>query len=160
MQDLLEKQNFEVTQMKERLSVLSARVAELEEDLDTARKDLIRSEEMNNKYQRDIREAMAQKEDMEERITTLEKRYLAAQRESTSVHDLNDKLESELANKESLHRQSGEPVNSLSQKAVEAKPLTVFKKESIVLRAKGIKGMERGEVKGLEVVHAGLMHNV
>ncbi|XP_059509425.1 liprin-alpha-4 isoform X2 [Stegostoma tigrinum] len=108
MQDLLEKQNFEVTQMKERLTVLSTRVAELEEDLDTARKDLIRSEEMNNKYQRDIREAMAQKEDMEERITTLEKRYLAAQRESTSVHDLNDKLESELANKESLHRQSEE----------------------------------------------------
>ncbi|XP_078053985.1 liprin-alpha-2-like isoform X1 [Mustelus asterias] len=108
MQELLEKQNYEVTQMKERLSTLSARVAELEEDLDTARKDLIRSEEMNNKYQRDIREAMAQKEDMEERITTLEKRYLAAQRESTSVHDLNDKLENELANKESLHRQSEE----------------------------------------------------
>uniref|UniRef100_UPI00398F7C8E liprin-alpha-4 n=1 Tax=Pristiophorus japonicus TaxID=55135 RepID=UPI00398F7C8E len=108
MQELLEKQNFEVTQMKERLSTLSARVAELEEDLDTARKDLIRSEEMNNKYQRDIREAMAQKDDMEERITTLEKRYLAAQRESTSVHDLNDKLEHELANKDSLHRQSEE----------------------------------------------------
>ncbi|XP_062921656.1 liprin-alpha-4 isoform X9 [Mobula hypostoma] len=108
MQDLLEKQNFEMSQMKDRLSSLSARVAELEEELDTARKDLIRSEEMNNKYQRDIREAMAQKEDMEERITTLEKRYLAAQRESTSVHDLNDKLESELANKESLHRQSEE----------------------------------------------------
>ncbi|XP_069797730.1 liprin-alpha-4 isoform X2 [Narcine bancroftii] len=108
MQDVLEKQNFEMTQMKDRLSALSPRVAELEEDLDTARKDLIRSEEMNNKYQRDIREAMAQKEDMEERITTLEKRYLAAQRESTSVHDLNDKLENELANKESLHRQSEE----------------------------------------------------
>lgn len=42
---------------------------------------------------------------MEERITTLEKRYLAAQRESTSVHDLNDKLENELVNKDSLHRQ-------------------------------------------------------
>lgn len=42
---------------------------------------------------------------MEERITTLEKRYLAAQREATSIHDLNDKLENELANKESLHRQ-------------------------------------------------------
>ncbi|XP_067863486.1 liprin-alpha-4 [Heptranchias perlo] len=108
LQELLEKQNFEVTQMKERLSTLSARVAELEEDLDTARKDLIRSEEMNNRYQRDIREAMAQKDDMEERITTLEKRYLAAQRESTSLHDLNDKLENELANKDSLHRQSEE----------------------------------------------------
>lgn len=50
-------------------------------------------------------QALAQKEDMEERITTLEKRYLAAQREATSIHDLNDKLENELANKESLHRQ-------------------------------------------------------
>lgn len=50
---------------------------------------------------------MAQKEDMEERITTLEKRYLAAQREATSVHDLNDKLENEVANKESLFRQVG-----------------------------------------------------
>lgn len=44
---------------------------------------------------------------MEERITTLEKRYLAAQREATSVHDLNDKLENEVANKESLYRQVG-----------------------------------------------------
>lgn len=52
-----------------------------------------------------IPQALAQKEDMEERITTLEKRYLAAQREATSIHDLNDKLENELANKESLHRQ-------------------------------------------------------
>lgn len=42
---------------------------------------------------------------MEERITTLERRYLAAQREATSVHDLNDKLENEVANKESLYRQ-------------------------------------------------------
>lgn len=52
-------------------------------------------------------QSMAQKEDMEERITTLEKRYLAAQREATSVHDLNDKLENEVANKESLFRQVG-----------------------------------------------------
>ena len=50
-------------------------------------------------------QALAQKEDMEERITTLEKRYLAAQREAASIHDLNDRLENELANKESLHRQ-------------------------------------------------------
>lgn len=46
-----------------------------------------------------------QREDMEERITTLEKRYLAAQRETTHIHDLNDKLENELATKDSLHRQ-------------------------------------------------------
>ena len=45
-------------------------------------------------------QSLAQREDQEERIATLEKRYLNAQRESTSVHDLNDKLESELAMKE------------------------------------------------------------
>lgn len=50
---------------------------------------------------------MCQKEDMEERIVTLEKRYLSAQRESTTVHDINDKLENELANKEAFLRQVG-----------------------------------------------------
>ena len=45
-------------------------------------------------------QSLAQREDQEERIATLEKRYLNAQRETTSVHDLNDKLESELQLKE------------------------------------------------------------
>ncbi|KAM3918472.1 liprin-alpha-1 isoform 2-T2 [Leptodactylus fuscus] len=116
LQDVIEKQSKEQGQMKERLAILSNRVTELEEDLDTARKDLIKSEEMNTKLQRDVREAMAQKEDMEERITTLEKRYLAAQREATSVHDLNDKLENEIANKESVLRQSEEKNRQLQER--------------------------------------------
>ncbi|XP_027763598.1 liprin-alpha-1 isoform X8 [Empidonax traillii] len=116
LQDVIDKQNKEQTQMKERLTALSSRVTELEEDLDTARKDLIKSEEMNTKLQRDVREAMAQKEDMEERITTLEKRYLAAQREATSVHDLNDKLENEIATKDSMHRQSEDKNRQLQER--------------------------------------------
>ncbi|XP_032278098.1 liprin-alpha-4 isoform X3 [Phoca vitulina] len=115
LQELLEKQNFELSQARERLVTLTATVAELEEDLGTARRDLIKSEELGSKHQRDLREALAQKEDMEERITTLEKRYLAAQREATSIHDLNDKLENELANKESLHRQCEEKARHLQE---------------------------------------------
>nr|XP_045003073.1 liprin-alpha-4 isoform X4 [Jaculus jaculus] len=115
LQGLLEKQNFELSQARERLVTLTATVAELEEDLGTARRDLIKSEELSSKHQRDLREALAQKEDMEERITTLEKRYLAAQREATSIHDLNDKLENELANKESLHRQCEEKARHLQE---------------------------------------------
>ncbi|XP_055966635.1 liprin-alpha-4 isoform X1 [Sorex fumeus] len=115
LQELLEKQNFELSQTRERLVALTAAVAELEEDLGTARRDLIKSEELSSKHQRDLREALAQKEDMEERITTLEKRYLAAQREATSIHDLNDKLENELANKESLHRQCEEKARHLQE---------------------------------------------
>ncbi|KAM5205398.1 liprin-alpha-4 isoform 16-T41 [Hipposideros larvatus] len=115
LQELLEKQSFEMSQARERLVTLTAAVAELEEDLDTARRDLIKSEELSSRRQRDLREALAQKEDMEERITTLEKRYLVAQREATSIHDLNDKLENELANKASLHRQCEEKARHLQE---------------------------------------------
>ncbi|KAF6105589.1 PTPRF interacting protein alpha 1 [Phyllostomus discolor] len=116
LQEVIDKQSREQGQMKERLATLSSHVAELEEDLDTARKDLIKSEEANTKLQRDAREAAAQKEDMEERITTLEKRYLAAQREAASVHDLNDRLENEIANKEAARRQTEDKNRQLQER--------------------------------------------
>ncbi|XP_032894612.1 liprin-alpha-1 isoform X6 [Amblyraja radiata] len=116
LQETVDKQSKENGQMKDRLVALSGRVSELEEDLETARKDLIKSEEINTKLQRDFREAMAQKDDMEERITTLEKRYLNAQRETTSVHDLNDKLENELANKDAMYIQSEEKNRQLQER--------------------------------------------
>uniref|UniRef100_A0A3P8V4A0 PTPRF interacting protein alpha 4 n=1 Tax=Cynoglossus semilaevis TaxID=244447 RepID=A0A3P8V4A0_CYNSE len=86
-------------------------MVELEAELANARRELSRSEELSIKQQREQRE----REDMEERITTLEKRYLAAQRETTHIHDLNDKLENELATKDSLHRQSEEKVRQLQE---------------------------------------------
>ncbi|XP_029312166.1 liprin-alpha-1 isoform X6 [Cottoperca gobio] len=116
LQDVVDRQTADLGQMKERMVAMVSRINELEEDLDTARKDLIKSEDMNTRLQRDLRESMAQKEDMEERITTLEKRYLAAQREATSVHDLNDKLENEVANKDSLFRQTEDRNRQLQEK--------------------------------------------
>uniref|UniRef100_A0A3B5BBQ3 PTPRF interacting protein alpha 1 n=1 Tax=Stegastes partitus TaxID=144197 RepID=A0A3B5BBQ3_9TELE len=116
LQEVVDRQTADLGQMKERMAAMASRINELEEDLDTARKDLIKSEDMNTRLQRDLRESMAQKEDMEERITTLEKRYLAAQREATSVHDLNDKLENEVANKESLFRQTEDRNRQLQEK--------------------------------------------
>lgn len=56
LQEVIDRQAREQSQMKERLASLSSHAAELEEDLDTARKDLIKSEEMNTKLQRDVRE--------------------------------------------------------------------------------------------------------
>ncbi|XP_028439249.1 liprin-alpha-1 isoform X7 [Perca flavescens] len=116
LKDVVDRQSADLGQMKERMAAMVSRISELEEDLDTARKDLIKSEDMNTRQQRDLRESMAQKEDMEERITTLEKRYLAAQREATSVHDLNDKLENEVANKDSLFRQTEDRNRQLQEK--------------------------------------------
>ncbi|XP_049575089.1 liprin-alpha-1 isoform X4 [Syngnathus scovelli] len=116
LQGVVDRQTADLGQMKERMAAMASRISELEEDVDTARKDLIKSEDMNTRLQRDLRESMAQKDDMEERITTLEKRYLAAQREATSVHDLNDKLENEVANRESLFRQTEDRNRQLQEK--------------------------------------------
>uniref|UniRef100_A0AAQ5YJB7 Liprin-alpha CC2 domain-containing protein n=1 Tax=Amphiprion ocellaris TaxID=80972 RepID=A0AAQ5YJB7_AMPOC len=92
-----------------------------EEQLAAARREVTKSEEANQKLQREVKEALCQREDMEERITTLERRYLSAQREATSLHDIKDKLENELASKESLHRQSEEKNRQLQERLDEAK---------------------------------------
>ncbi|KAI4572854.1 hypothetical protein MJG53_012692 [Ovis ammon polii x Ovis aries] len=115
LQDIIEKKSREQREMRDRLAALSAHVTELEKDLDTARKDLLKSKEANVKLQQDVREAMAQKEDMEKRITTLEKRYLSAQRKAISVHNLHDKLENEIANKDSMHRQKEDKDRQLQE---------------------------------------------
>ncbi|XP_029682965.1 liprin-alpha-4 isoform X6 [Takifugu rubripes] len=111
LQEILDRTNKELSQSREASATLGVRIAELEAELTNARRELSRSEELSIKQQREQRE----REDLEERITTLEKRYLAAQRETTHIHDLNDKLENELATKDSLHRQSEEKVRQLQE---------------------------------------------
>ncbi|KAI4572853.1 hypothetical protein MJG53_012691 [Ovis ammon polii x Ovis aries] len=115
LKEIIKKKSREQREMRDRLAALSAHVTELEKDLDTARKDLLKSKEVKVKLQQDIHEAMAQKEDMEKRITTLEKRYLAAQRKAISVHNLHDKLENEIANKDSMHRQKEDKDRQLQE---------------------------------------------
>lgn len=56
VQELVDRLTKELMLMKEHVASLSSHVAELEEDLDTARKDLIKSEDINSRLQRDIRE--------------------------------------------------------------------------------------------------------
>uniref|UniRef100_A0A8D3EFQ0 PTPRF interacting protein alpha 3 n=1 Tax=Scophthalmus maximus TaxID=52904 RepID=A0A8D3EFQ0_SCOMX len=116
----IERQRSELGQLKERLALMCRQVL-IEEQLTSARRELARSEEANQKLQRDVKEALCQREDMEERITTLERRYLSAQREATSLHDIKDKLENELASKESLHRQSEEKNRQLQERLDDAK---------------------------------------
>ncbi|XP_076842800.1 liprin-alpha-3-like isoform X2 [Brachyhypopomus gauderio] len=116
-----ERQRAELAQLKERLAIMCRQVGEIEEQLATARRELIKSEEANQKLQREVKETLCQKEDMEERITTLERRYLNAQREATSLHDIKDKLENDLASKESLYRQSEEKNRQMQERLDEAK---------------------------------------
>uniref|UniRef100_A0A8C2WQ55 PTPRF interacting protein alpha 3 n=2 Tax=Cyclopterus lumpus TaxID=8103 RepID=A0A8C2WQ55_CYCLU len=117
----IERQRSELGQLKERLALMCRQVGEIEEQLTSARRELARSEEANQKLQRDVKEALCQREDMEERITTLERRYLSAQREATSLHDTKDKLENELASKDSLYRQSEEKNRQLQERLDDSK---------------------------------------
>ena len=55
LQKIIERQSREQSQMEERLAALSAHVKHLEEDLDTARKDLLKSTDVNRKLKQDIR---------------------------------------------------------------------------------------------------------
>ncbi|KAH6935370.1 hypothetical protein HPB50_005387 [Hyalomma asiaticum] len=117
LQELVEKQAAELAVARSRLNELLPRVRELEEALALAQKE-------NN----------AQKEDQEERISTLEKRCLNAQRESVSLHDLNEKLEQELANKEAQLKLSEEKIKALQERLelAEQKLAQFAKKETDV----------------------------
>ncbi|XP_031660921.1 liprin-alpha-3-like [Oncorhynchus kisutch] len=117
----IERLRAELCQLKERLALMCRQVGEIEEQLAAARREVTKSKEANQKLQRDVKEALCQREDMEERITTLERRYLSAQREATSLHDIKDKLENELASKESLHRQSEEKNRQFQERLEDAK---------------------------------------
>lgn len=56
LQEVVDRQTADLGQMKERMAAMVSRISELEEDIDTARKDLIKSEDMNTRLQRDLRE--------------------------------------------------------------------------------------------------------
>ncbi|XP_070641624.1 liprin-alpha-1-like isoform X4 [Bos indicus] len=73
LQEIIERQLREQSQMEERLAALSAHVKHLEEDLDTARKDLLKSKDMNRKLERDIRETEDKNRQLQERLELVEK---------------------------------------------------------------------------------------
>ncbi|XP_047531455.1 liprin-alpha-1 isoform X4 [Vanessa atalanta] len=100
LQNTIAKQSAELSSWQRRVAELNNKVTELEDRLTKGEKELAKKQDECAKLQRDLRENVAQKEDQEERIATLEKRYLNAQRESTSLHDLNEKLEQELQHKQ------------------------------------------------------------
>lgn len=116
LQETINKQAADLGIARSKISELSSKISEIEDSLQVSQKELMKSQEQNARLQRDLKENNAQKEDQEERIATLEKRYLNAQRESTSLHDLNDKLESELANKEAQLKMAEERCRTLHEK--------------------------------------------
>ena len=59
LQETIEKQNSELTNSRAKLQDLNNKINELEEKLSLAQKDLIKTQESNVKFQRDLREVSA-----------------------------------------------------------------------------------------------------
>ncbi|OTF70587.1 hypothetical protein BLA29_008381, partial [Euroglyphus maynei] len=99
--------------LRNRSVELTAKLKDYEDRIVKQDKEMAQLKEDNIRMSRDMKENLAQKEDQEERIATLEQRYLHAQRESTSLHDNNEKLQRELINKEAQLRMLEDKLNSL-----------------------------------------------
>jgi hypothetical protein len=123
LQTALEKQSKEVAESRHRLAEYQTKIRELDEKYRTSEdklvltnRELLNSNEMSRKYQRDLKETMAQKEDQEQRISTLEQRYVNLQRECSTVNDLNSRLETELAIKENSLKNADERYKNVQSK--------------------------------------------
>lgn len=68
--------------------------------LSTVNKELVTSSESNKKLQRELKDALQLREELEQRVSQLEQRYVSVQRECSSLSDLNNRLETELAIRE------------------------------------------------------------
>lgn len=66
--------------------------------------------------QRDLKDTLALKEDQEQRIGSLEQRYVNLQRECSSLTDLNNRLETELAIRENSLKHAEERYRNLQSK--------------------------------------------
>ena len=100
MQELMDNQCNELITARARIHELTNRNKELEERACLFQRDLSHTQDQATKYQRGLKESLAQKEDQEERISTLEKRYLSLQKETAHLTEFNNRLETELAAKE------------------------------------------------------------
>uniref|UniRef100_A0A8C7JS29 PTPRF interacting protein alpha 3 n=1 Tax=Oncorhynchus kisutch TaxID=8019 RepID=A0A8C7JS29_ONCKI len=108
------------------LFLVSFQVGEIEEQLAAARREVTKSKEANQKLQRDVKEVSQANLFLAKAFgqgweTFFARGYLSAQREATSLHDIKDKLENELASKESLHRQSEEKNRQFQERLEDAK---------------------------------------
>ncbi|KAG9510053.1 Liprin-alpha-2 [Fragariocoptes setiger] len=116
LRQLLEKQTSELISFRSKLQETTHKLEDFDIQLREAHEELKTLREEKEHVDNELRECKAQKKDQEERISTLELRYLNAQRESSCLNDLNEKLEHELSSKSSQIRLSEERIRTLSDK--------------------------------------------
>lgn len=104
LQNALERQSKELAESRHRLGEYQTKFKDFEEKyslndekISNLNKELISTVDFNKKLQREIKDALMQKEENEQRLANLEQRYINLQRECSSLTDLNNRLETELA---------------------------------------------------------------
>ena len=123
LQALIEKQSKELTESRMRLNELQLKLNDYEEKYiysddkaSTLSKDLVANMDANKKLQRDLKEALMHKDEQEQRISSLEQRYINLQRECSSLNDMNNRLETELAIRENSLKHGDERYRNLQSK--------------------------------------------
>ncbi len=107
LQNALEKQSKELAESRVRLGELQNKLKDfedknhmLDEKHSNLNKEYLNSIETNRKLQLSQKEMLVQKEEHERRLANLEQRYIQSQRECSTLSDINNRLETELAIKE------------------------------------------------------------
>jgi len=100
LQESKEKQESELQHVRQRITYQNNKIQELEENLDTARKDLIKSEDSNNRLQKENQETSTVRRELEERNLQIEHRYMSVQHEFNKIQGINDHLRGELVNRD------------------------------------------------------------
>ena len=112
----IEKHSSDLGSAHRTMGDLRTAKGDLEDQITSLNKELHSAQELIKRLEIELKENVAQKEDQEERIATLEKRYLNSQREATMLHDLNEKLEQELKNKEEQYMLSHDKIKAITEK--------------------------------------------
>lgn len=125
LQNILEKQTIELAECR-----LKLKEYEDNDKLANLNKDLFNSIETNKKLQRDLKDVLTQRDDLEQKVSHLEQQCINLQRECSSLSDLNSRLETELSIRENSLKHSEDRYKNLQSKleSVEIKYEQMVKK--------------------------------
>nr|CAH8848994.1 unnamed protein product [Trichobilharzia regenti] len=116
LQQNLEQRASELLAARRQVIELTSRSRESSNSLSLVRNELNRANDQIDRLTRELRESEQRRSDQETLATSLEQKYLVAQRELNTAQDMADKLRAELAFKSTQLKQQEEKVRSLQTK--------------------------------------------
>ncbi|CAD5214662.1 unnamed protein product [Bursaphelenchus okinawaensis] len=116
LQSQLDFMAHELNNSSQQIHNLSSRNAELEQEIAEIQNELRSAREAEQMLQNKMEEYMAERRELEQKISVLEKRFIESQREASSFRDIKDKLEYQLANRDHMAQVNDEKVHSLQER--------------------------------------------